>query len=274
MKKWLKIISFLILPGLLYLAAGCGQTEAEKALQTAKTLTRNDPFSDTEVIRNLQKSERLLSRLVEVKVEAAEWKIFSLRKLINRYIEREMWPLAAREIQKLIELQPTAPEWYLQKGQIYSQWAKVEEDKSREAREAFETALQLDRELLKARYGLGIIHAFRLEEVEPGREYLEDVAYKDPPPDADRRETIKNARFALGRLEHREGNYSAAVEALSRVPEMQGISRDSKFYALKNIGQIYEESGSKDLARQYYLRANQLYDDPKVTQALERLGAD
>ncbi|MGM0380687.1 MAG: tetratricopeptide repeat protein [bacterium] len=272
MKSQEKIICLLILPLLVFLTSACGQTEAEKALETAKTLTRSDDFSDTKVIQNLQTSERLLERLVKVQVEAAEWRIFALRKLINRYIEREMWPLAAREVEKLIQLQPTNAQWYLQKGQIYSQWAKVDTARAEEAKEAFEVALQLNKDYIAARYGLGVLHSFRLGNVQTGRDYLEKVAFESGET-VKNRDTITNARFALARLEHREGNYSAAIDALAKVPDMDGISRQSKFYALKNIARIYEDSGSAGLAREYYLRANELVDDaPEIKRALERLG--
>ncbi len=264
---------FFFLPYFV-LMSGCGETEAERALRLAKELHQTNSLSDTEVIRNLQASERMLDRLVRVKIQAAEWRIRTLRRLIDRYMVRNMWPEAAREIEKLIELQPTNADWYFRKGQIYSQWARVEEEKAVEARQAFEVALQLEPDHLKARYGLGVVHAFRLENIEQGRRYLEQVGYETEEV-VKKRETIKNARFALGRLEHQEGNFTAAVEALEAIVEMRGVSSDSRFFALKNIGQIYEETGSAGLAREYYLRANRLYGrDPEVNQALERLGGN
>ncbi len=274
MSKKIAVITIIIVLPFLILTSGCGETEAERALRLSKELQHKDSLSDTEVIRNLQASERMLERLIRVKIEAAEWRIRALRQLTERYMRRDMWPEAAREIEKLIDLQPTNPQWYYRKGQIYSQWARVDEEKASEARQAFEVALQLDANHLKARYGLGVVHAFRLENIAAGRQYLEQVAYEAEEV-LKNRETIKNARFALGRLEHREGNHTAAVDALEEIVEMRSVSSDSRFFALKNIAQIYEETGSTGLAREYYLRANRLFGrDPEVNQALERLGVD
>lgn len=253
------------------LTAGCGKTEHEQALEIAKQLTLTDRISDTEAVESLQASERLLDHLTQVKIDAARWRVHALRKLAERYMNMGMLELAEEELDKLIELQPVQERWHVMKGQLYSRWAIVDREKIPQAERSFQIALELDEKSLPGRYGLAVLYAFHANQKELGRKLLQEIAFEQKIITRTR-PYVKQARFALARLEFEDGNYREAEKVLRETVEMTGLSRDSRFMGYKNLGQVYEHQGATEMAIQSYRQAHKFHEyDPEVNRALERL---
>jgi len=271
--KTLRSPLLVLLLLLVFVVAGCGKTKHEKALEVAKRLTLTGSLSDTEAVKSLQQSEKLLNRLVRIKIDAAKWRIRSLRRLSEKYIEMGMLELASKELEKLIDLQPVQPRWYIMKGQLYSRWATVAEDKISKAERSFQTALELENDSLPARYGLGVLYAFQADRPQRGRQFLRELSF-DQRVTNRTRTYVKKARFALSRLEFQQGNYRETVRILREITKMQTLNRDSRFMAYKNLGQVYEQLSAKEMAIQAYRKANDVYQyDNEVNKALERLSS-
>jgi len=260
--------------GIVVLVTGCGQSRHEKALQTAKTLMGNGSLSDTEAIKYKEASAELLERLATVKIEASQRQIYVLERLLQRYKNQEMWPKAADVVDQLISLQPTEIRWRLNKGQVHSQWSQVNPDHVEPARNAFRAALELNSESLEAKYGLGILYAFRTDDRERGRRYLRQVADHSPI-DVKNRNIIKEARFALGRLDYERSNYSSAANRFRQITEMESISKTSRFMAHRNLGRTYLKMGNRGRAKDSLNKAYKLQPtNSDVRRMLRDLGVE
>ncbi len=254
------------------LITACSQTSREKALQTAKDLASTGKLSDTEAIENLQTSRKLLQKLVEIKISAEEWNIYIIRRLVKHYRNQEMWPKAIREINKLTRLQPTEARWYLLKGRVYSQWSRVDESKMKPAVEALNVAIDLDPEMLEAKYSLALLRAFRQKKWELGRKLLRDIAYETEVT-SNNRPMVRKARFALGKLEFERGNTRAAKQVYETITKMKRLPLDSKFLALKHLARCQKQLGARQLAANTYKKAAEIKPGNRsVREALRSLG--
>lgn len=257
------------------LVSGCSRPRREQALQTAKNLMETGDLSDTKALENLRTSRELLNRLVKLKIEAAEWNLYVSRRLAKHYRKLKMWPKAIQQMNKLIELQPTEAQWYLDKGRIYSQWSQVDKSKVQPAVKALEIARELGEGLLEleAKYSLALLRAFRQNNTERGRELLREVAYQAPVT-SNNRQIIRKARFALGKLEFESSNYSAARQAYKSILDMDRLPGSDKFQALKHLGRVHRQIGARKAAINTYKKAANLnYSDESVQAALDELGA-
>jgi tetratricopeptide (TPR) repeat protein len=271
--KTFRVSFYILLVVFVFTGAGCGETKHEKALEVAKRLTLTGSLSDTEAVESLQQSEKLLNRLVQIKIDAAKWRVRALRRLSEKYIEMGMFEPASKELEKLIDLQPVQPRWYIMKGQLYSRWATVAENKISEAERSFQMALELETNSLPARYGLGVLYAFQADKPQRGRQFLQELSFEQRVTNRTRT-YVKKARFALSRLEFQQGNYRKAARILREITDMDTISRDTRFMAYKNLGKVYEQLSSKEMALQAYRQANQVYQhDNEVNKALKRLSS-
>jgi len=258
----------------IVLLSACGQTSQERALETARELARNGSISDTEAIESLSASNQLLERLASVKIRASQEQVYVLRRLLERYKDQQMWPRASETVDQLIELQPTESRWHLEKGQIHSSWSQVDPDQVPVARRAYETVLELKPDSLSARYGLGILHGFRADNPNIARQYLREVANRQPIT-AKNRPMIRRGRFALGRLEFEQGNLSAAARQFQAVTEMESIAAEYHFLAHRNLGRTYRQMNDLDRARNHYQRAYEIQPtDGTVRRQLRELGVD
>ncbi len=256
------------------LLSACGQTPQEEALQTAKRLARTADLSDTEAIESLEHSQRLLDRLVEIQMSAAEWNLHVTRKLMDYYRRQEMWPKAVEQAEKLIQIQPTHARWYYLKGQIYGEWSQVDPEKVELAIDALRVALDLEPELYEAKYYLGLLKAFRQGEVARGRQHLEEVAY-DLPLTAQNRPLVRRARFTLGKLEFEINNVSAARDIYHSILEMERLPRADKFRTHRLLSQVYRTMGAHQLAANQLRHAASIYpDDPRLQRQMKELGID
>lgn len=268
-------ISILVFGSVVLLLSGCGETRHEEALRTARTLMSTGGLSDTEAVQNLETSDQLLERLANVKVTARQDQLYVLEQMLERYEKLRMWSEAAETVDKLIRLQPTEISWRLAKGRIYSRWSQVNPEHVSTAREAFETALELNPDSLEAKYGLGVLLSFRTEDLrERGRSLLNDVA-NHTPVTVKNREIIKEARFALGRFHYEQGQVASASDYFRQITTMGNITPESRFMAHRNLGRTYLEMGDRNRAREQLRQAYELQpSDPEIRRMLTELGVE
>ncbi len=267
-------IVFLTLVTVVFFLAGCGPSPHEEALRTARRLARTGELSDTEAIQNLHTSQELLEELVRIQINANEWNLYLIRRLVNFYHRREMWPQALEQVEKLIDIQPTEPRWYLLKGQIYGEWSRIDLELVEPAIEAFNVARDIDSELHEATYYIALLKGFRLGDVRRARPLFEEVGYQIPSP-AEHRSLIRRARFALGKLEFEQGNIRAARDVYESIAQMENLPRHEEFRVRRLLGIVYRVLGARDKAINDLRKAQRLYpDDPRVQEELRKLGVD
>jgi len=253
---------------------GCGESRYEKALRTARTLMGNGDLSDTAAVSNMETSRQLLKNLAGIKIRASRHQVYVLEKLLQRYEDMEMWPRAAEVVNELIRLQPTEVKWHVDKGRIYSQWSQVKPNLIEESERAFQTALELNPQSLEARYGLGILYAFRANQVDEARPHLKRVSNHSPIT-VKNRDIIRQARFALGRMEFEQGNLSQAVNVFQKLSTMDNTAPSTRFLALRNLGRTYQRMGASEMARDTYRKALEIRpNDGGVRRRLRNLGVE
>lgn len=254
---------------------GCGDSRGERferAYRLAQQLSSDGALSDTEVIRYSRVSRSLLERLARLKIKASEREVYVLERLLDSYQNLRMWPRAVEVADQLIRLQPTEPDWYQRKGQVLSQWSRVEPGRAEAAERAFQAALELDPQLLRARYGLGVLYAFRMDRTGEARRQLKRITDRKTVR-AKQIPVVVEARFALGKLEFQQGNYRAAQDVYRTISEMGSIDSHSRFLAYKHRGQTYRQIGAPERARRMYQEAYQIQPtNSSVRNALRELG--
>ncbi|MFB6357351.1 MAG: tetratricopeptide repeat protein [bacterium] len=265
--------SLLLSATLLFGLGGCGtESKRERALRLAKQLSNTGDLSDTEVVKNLKASNELLKKLASIKLEASTRQAYVLEKLVLRYEEMNMLKKAARYADQWVQLQPGDARAHLIRGRIYSKMANLDKHYARMAERAFQKALSFKPDLLEAKFGLGTLYAFRLDNVSKGREFLEEVALHTRVR-AKHIEVIKEARFALGKLEYEQGNYGVARKVFQKIVDMDGITSASKLLAHRNLGRTYRRLNLSDQALKHYRKAYEI--DPsnqRVREALTNMG--
>jgi tetratricopeptide (TPR) repeat protein len=252
--------------------AGCGNEPYEETYQVAKKLSQKGPLTDTEYVRRLETSDELLEQIASLKLRASDRQHYVLRRSLNHYENLRMWNKALPVAEKLTRLQPTKEEWYIRLGRIHATLSRVEEGHIEPAVRAFETALEIDPESVRANYGLGMVYGFHADKPKQGRTYLRKAAYEIPVTVKNRPHVV-DARFALGKLEFQEGRTGAAQEAFEKILEMESVSQESRFLALKNLGDVHRSRNAKELAKEYYHKAYDIQPtDSSVRSRLRQLG--
>lgn len=266
---WCRLGSLVLLGSLSLVVVACGTPDHEQALQTAKELRRSaDNLSDTDALKALQASDDLLERLAAIKIEAQQNRLLVLERMAERQLEAGLLPDALNTVNKLIELQPARVNWHRMKGRILTQWGQVDSDRYAGAQEAFDRALGIDPQDLRTHYLYGLLLGFHLDKPDRARRELNRVAFSATITPQNRN-LVKDARFALGKLEHQLGNFGGAREAFLSVTDMNGIPQGDRFLAYRNLGDVYRAMGSRERAIEAYRNA---YDvNPRDSGIRERL---
>lgn len=265
--------TFAVLSCLFVVAlTGCGESEYERTYRVAKELSQKGPLTDTEYVQRLETADELLEQVTSVKIRASERHLYVLQRLLGHYENLEMWNKAVPVAERLTRLQPTNEEWHRHLGRIHSTLSRTDESHVEPAERAFRTALELNPDSIRANYGLGLLYGFHADEVQRGRKFLRRAAYEQ-------NVTVKNrphvvdARFALGKLEFEKGETAAAQEAFESILEMESISREARFLALKNIGDVHRSRNATELAKQSYHKAYEIEPtDSQIRSRLRNLG--
>ncbi len=263
---------FVFLVISVFLVLGCGQEDYEETYEVAKRLSQKGPLTDTEYVRHLETSDELLKQITSIKIRASNRQHYVLRNLLDHYENLEMWRKAASVAERLTQLQPTKEQWHVRLGRVHARLSQVDEDHIEPAQRAFRTALEINPDSVQANYGLGVLHGFHAGNPDKGRRFLRQAAYKSKV-NAKTRPYVVEARFALGKLEFQQDKWEAAREAFEKILDLESISRESRFLALKNVGDVYRSRNSNDLAKKYYQRAYDIEPtDSAVRSRLRSLG--
>lgn len=268
-----RFVSTFIILSLLALV-GCGDSGYKDTYEVAKKLSNRGPLTDTEYVRRLETSEELLDQVAGIKIKAIQRKLYVLEKMLNQYENLKMWPKVIETAKKLVELQPSNIEWYLHQGRAHTNMAGVREESVEKAERSFRTALELEPDSIKAHYGLGILYGFHTGDIKLARRHLNKAA-NDVEITVKNRPEVVQARFALGKLEYQNGNSSPARETFKSILGMESISQEAKFLAQKNLGDVYRQMGSRELAKQHYHKAYELEPtDSQIRSRLRGLGVE
>lgn len=256
----------------VFLLAGCGEEPYERTYEVAKELSQKGPLTDTEYVRRLETSNELLEQITSLKIRASERQLYVLRRLLDHYDNLQMWNEALPVAERLTQLQPTKEEWHLRLGRIHATLVRQDDSHIEPAERAFRTVLEMNPNSVRANYGLGLLYAFHADEPKRGRKFLQRAA-NEIKVTVKNRPHVVDARFALGKLEFGEGRSEAAREAFESILEMSSISKESRFLALKNLGDVYRSRNSTELAKEYYHKAYQIQPtDSSVRSRLRNMG--
>jgi len=251
---------------------GCGQEDYEETYEVAKQLSQKGPLTDTEYVRRLETSEDLLRQITSLKIRASDRQLYVLRQLLEHYENLRMWNKAQPVAERLTRLQPTKEEWHLRLGRIHATLARQDEDHIELAERAFRTVLEMDSDSVRANYGLGLLYGFHADKPKRGLKFLRRAAHETDVTVKNRPHVV-DARFALGKLEFREGRTEPARKAFESILEMDSISKESRFLALKNVGDVYRSRNSTELAKVYYHKAYEIQPtDSSVRSRLRNMG--
>lgn len=226
------VIVLAVLPGLIT----CSGSPSSEDRKKARALLESESFAQPLVVNSTVDEERF-RRMAALTLKANRKRPYVLRELVQHYKAQKNWQRALEYLNELIELQPLDSRWYLKRGQILGE--RFDSDRDLEqAQNAFRTAIRLGEDpassvTLEARYGLGLLLAFRLDRKQQGAQQLRRVL--------DARETVQNrmvhkeARFALGRLAYEEADWNGARNHFRSAALMKGIPSESRFRALENL---------------------------------------
>jgi cytochrome c-type biogenesis protein CcmH/NrfG len=226
-------VAYIVL--VVLLAAGCGNRE-EKRILTESRKVLSDPDRSVEELDSLRPG---LRKIIDMKLQAVNHLELANRALGRRYLVAGSYNLALEALEEAEYLQPYSAFIKKDLGECYyfvgaSALDQEEREESFEKSRAYYTkAIEIDPELLEARYGFSLVLYYGFDDVQAAIEQMKEVVKEEP-------ENVE-ARFALGRYYYELGEYSKALGEYIEITKLLPKSSPKRQKAEANIVQINRE---------------------------------
>jgi cytochrome c-type biogenesis protein CcmH/NrfG len=197
-------------------------------------------LSDSErTVEELDAIRPGLRRIIDMKLQAVNQLEVANRVLGRRYLVAGSYNLALEALKEAEFLQPYSAFVKKDLGECYyflgaSSLEQIERDEYFDtSREYYQKALEIDPELLEARYGYSLVLYYGFEDVQGAIDQMMLVANEEP-------ENV-DARFALGRYYYDQGEYSKALGEYIEITNLLPKNSPRREKAETNIMQINRE---------------------------------
>jgi cytochrome c-type biogenesis protein CcmH/NrfG len=214
---------------------GCGFFEERRILSESRKILSN-PDRDVEDLNSVRPG---LRRIIDMKLQAVNQLEVVDRVLGRKYLVAGSYNLAREALEEAEYLKPYSAFIKKDLGECYyflgaSALDQEERDKNfQKSRAYYNKALEIDPELIEARYGLSLVLYFGFDNVQGAIEQMKMVVEQDP--------RNVDARFALGRYYYELEEYSKALGEYIEITNILPKSSPRRAKAEENIMQINRE---------------------------------
>lgn len=229
-------VSFVLCIALVMIGlAGCGNLKEKRILSESRKVL-SDPDREIEELESIKPG---LRRIIDMKLQAVNQLEAANRALGRRYLVAGSYNLALEALEEAEFLQPYSAFIKKDLGECYYFLGAsaldqlVRDDNFEKSRTYYEKALEIDPELLEARYGFSLVLYYGFDDVRGAIEQMKVVVERDP-------ENVE-ARFALGRYYYELGEYSKALGEYIEITNLLPRSSPKREKAEMNIMQINRE---------------------------------
>jgi tetratricopeptide (TPR) repeat protein len=215
--------------------AGCGNVKERRVLSESRKVLSNPDKS----IDELDSIRPGLRRIIDMKLQAVDQLEVVNRVLGRRYLVAGSYNLALEALEEAEFLQPYSAFIKKDLGECHyflgaSALDQVERDNNfQKSKSYYRKALEIDPELLEARYGFSLVLYYGFNDVQGAIEQMQVVVGKEP-------ENVE-ARFALGRYYYDLEEYSKALGEYIEITNILPKSSPKRAKAEANIIQINRE---------------------------------
>ncbi|MGQ9616340.1 MAG: hypothetical protein ACUVWJ_08045 [Spirochaetota bacterium] len=237
-KRWLPIIPVFILISFLY--SGCGYQEERRMVQRSKKVLAQERKSVDELVHIRGE----LRRIIELKLQSVKLLEDVNRLLGEKYMELGSYNLAEDVLLEAEFLLPHNAFIKKDLGQCYYFLGLSALDKNEQfnyfskSKAYYSKALEIDPELIEARYGLGLLLFFGYNDVFSAIDEMKGIIEYDP-------EHV-DAHFALGRFYYEIGEFGKALGEYIEITKLLPRGSDRRKKAEENIMKINREMEMKD----------------------------
>ena len=214
---------------------GCGYIKERRILsESSKVLS--DPDRNVEELDSIRPG---LRRIIDMKLQAVNQLEVVNRVLGRRYLVAGSYNLAREALEEAEFLQPYSAFIKKDLGECHyflGASAPDQEDRDENFKKSqayYKKALEIDPELLEARYGFSLVLYYGFDDVQGAIDQMKVVAEQDP-------ENVE-ARFALGRYYYELGEYSKALGEYIEITNILPKSSPKREKAEANIMKINRE---------------------------------
>jgi tetratricopeptide (TPR) repeat protein len=237
-KRWQPIIIVVLLANFLY--TGCGYQKERRMVQRSKKVLAQERKSVDELVHIRGE----LRRVIELKLQSVKLLEDVNRLLGEKYMELGSYNLAEEVLLEAEFLMPHNAFIKKDLGQCYYFLGLSALDKNDQlkffskSRAYYTKALEIDPELIEARYGLGLLLFFGYNDAFAAIDEMKEILESDP-------ENV-DAHFALGRFYYEIGELGKALGEYIELTRLLPGGADRRKKAEENIIKINREMGMKD----------------------------
>ncbi len=230
-KASLVLCIVLVMVGL----TGCGNIKERRFLSESRKVLSN-PDRNIEELDSIRPG---LRRIIDMKLQAVNQLEIVNRVLGRRYLVAGSYNLAREALEEAEYLQPYSAFIKKDLGEChYFIGASALDQEDREenfykSQAYYKKALEIDPDLLEARYGFSLVLYYGFDDVQGAIDQMKVVVGKEP-------ENVE-ARFALGRYYYELGEYSKALGEYIEITNILPKSSPKRDKAEANIMHINRE---------------------------------